>query len=148
MPGLGSSGGGGKCNYYNRTGNTTDPFSIRANYGGIPEALVLNLLGWLALLVLFLVIRKNVFNVLSRGLQRNLGRITEVLFSPDLSRESLSDSESSESAGRPGDPETGEDTWGLTPRSHSPNTDLEEEKDEALEQHLLELEEDRDSDSE
>ena len=95
MPGLGSSGVGGKCNYYNRTGNTTDPFSIRANYGGIPEALVLNLLGWLALLVLFLVIRKNVFNVLSRGLQRNLGRITEVLFSPDLSRESLSGSESS-----------------------------------------------------
>ena len=113
MPGLGSSGGGGKCNYYNRTGNTTDPFSIRANYGGIPEALVLNLLGWLALLVLFLVIRKNVFNVLSRGLQRNLGRITEVLFSPDLSRESLSDSESSESAGRPVDPETGEDVQDL-----------------------------------
>ena len=36
MPGGGSSSGG-KCNYYNRTGNTTDPFSIRANYGGIPE---------------------------------------------------------------------------------------------------------------
>ena len=43
-----------------------------------PKALVLNLLGWLALLLLFLVIRKNVFNLLSQGLQRNLGRVTEV----------------------------------------------------------------------
>ena len=43
-----------------------------------PKALVLNLLGWFALLLLFLVIRKNVFNLLSQGLQRNLGRVTEV----------------------------------------------------------------------
>ena len=87
---VGGSDGAGKCNYYNRTLNTTDPFSIRANYGGIPEALVINLLGWLALLVLFLVIRKNVFNVMSRGLQRNIGRVTEVLFR----RDSLPDPES------------------------------------------------------
>ena len=102
MTGGGSGGGGdgGKCNYYNRTGNTTDPFSIRANYGGIPEALVINLLGWLALLVLFLIIRKNVFNVMSRGLQRNIGRVTEVLFRRDSDVES---------AGSSGDTEAGED---------------------------------------
>ena len=97
----GDGGDGGKCNYYNRTGNS-DPFSIRANYGGIPESLVVNLLGWLALLVLFLVMRKNVFNVMSRGLQRNLGRVTEVLFSGDT----LADPEPVESRE---DPEAGED---------------------------------------
>ena len=96
----GGSDGGGKCNYYNRTGNTTDPFSIRANYGGIPEALVINLLGWLALLVLFLILRKNVFNMMSRGLQRNIGRMAEVLFSRDSD---------TESAGSSGNPEAGED---------------------------------------
>ena len=98
----GGCDGGGKCNYYNRTANTTDPFSIRANYGGIPEALVINLLGWLALMVLFLILRKNVFNMMSRGLQRNIGRMAEVLFS----RDSLADPES---AGSSGGSEAGED---------------------------------------
>ena len=84
--------GGGQCTYDNKTGNSSSLFSLRNNYGGIPETLVMNLLGWLALLLLFLLIRKNVFNVMSRGLQHNLGRMTEVLF--NRNSQSLTDPES------------------------------------------------------
>ena len=44
-------------------------------YSGIAESLAPNFLAWLVLLVLFLITRKNVFNVRSRGLKRNIGRV-------------------------------------------------------------------------
>ena len=32
----------GKCsNHFEKKGNTKDPFELKANYGGIPEALIL-----------------------------------------------------------------------------------------------------------
>ena len=79
--------GGGQCTSF--TKNTTDPLDIRSNYGGIAESLVPNLLAWLFLLALFLITRKNVFNVMSRGLKRNMGRMNEVLFRRERESRSL-----------------------------------------------------------
>ena len=90
--------GGGQCTSFKR--NFTDPLDIRSNYGGIAESLAPNFLAWLFLLVLFLIARKNVFNVMSRGLKRNIGRMNEVLFSRERETQSLTGRTTA-------DPETG-----------------------------------------
>ena len=90
--------GGGQCTSFNRT--TKDPLDIRSNYGGIAESLAPNFLAWLFLLALFLIARKNVFNVMSRGLKRNIGRMNGAFFSRERETQSLTGRTAA-------DPETG-----------------------------------------
>ena len=88
----------GKC--LNKSGSS-DPFNIEVDYGGIPQALLLDFIIWLVLMTVFLVMRKNAFSVMSSGLNRNLGKMTEALFRRQ--------SEEEVAASQNVDAETGED---------------------------------------
>ena len=51
--------------------NQSDPFKIGDRYGGIPLNLLTNLIGWMILLVLFIMIRKNLVRTLGLRLASN-----------------------------------------------------------------------------
>ena len=88
----------GKC--LNKSGSS-DPFNIEVDYGGIPQALLMDFIIWLVLMAVFLVMRKNAFSVMTSGLNRNLGKMTEALFR----RQSEEEAAASQNL----DAETGED---------------------------------------
>jgi len=82
--------------------NQSDPFHIGDKYGGIPLNLMTNSIGWVVLLVLFFLIRKNVMKKLAtttrQGVDVVAGQWTQIFFgrseSNDLSSESLRTTES------------------------------------------------------
>ena len=61
------------CDLYNRSARWLS--SLGENYGGIPVALLFYVGIWLLLLLVFLIMRKNLFNVIRRGLKLNISRM-------------------------------------------------------------------------
>ena len=78
MTGGGNSSGdsGDNCTYLYRSKNST--FSLGETKGGVPVIVLILLGGWLALLLIFLFIRKNEFNEMTRGLRSTSSRLAEV----------------------------------------------------------------------
>ena len=47
-----------KCNYYIDSSNQTEYFNFSNPYGGIPQNLLINVIGWAVLVLLFAVLRR------------------------------------------------------------------------------------------
>jgi len=66
-----------KCNYYILNHNTTEYFQFSNPYGGIPQNLLINFIGWLVLVLLFGVLRR---------VAGNYGRLAVIRKEDDESR--------------------------------------------------------------
>ena len=82
------SGNASECGIY-PAGNQSDPFHLGNVYGGIPTNLITNTIGWILLMILFILIRKSAFKFVKlenlgdflSNTERNMSRVIQVFFS-------------------------------------------------------------------
>ena len=76
-----------KCNYFVIKNNQTYVLDFSNQYGGIPQNIVFNLIGWLVLMALFAFLRRAAGNygrwALVRKDQDSEAKWTELFFAPD-----------------------------------------------------------------
>lgn len=58
-----------KCNLYNKS--QSNVYHLENTYGGIPQNLITNLVGWACLLFLFIVLRKSAWKVLNTVVRKD-----------------------------------------------------------------------------
>ena len=63
-----------KCNEFNSS-ETSDPFHIGTEFGGIPTNLLTNTIGWIIIMTIFLLTRKSPCGVITETLQKNWNRL-------------------------------------------------------------------------
>jgi len=89
-----------ECGIY-PIGNQSDPFHIGNVYGGIPTNLITNAIGWLLLMILFIMIRKSAFKYMKvenighllSNTEKNISRLIQVFFSASEPSDKTSDCE-------------------------------------------------------
>ena len=79
----------GKCNYYVNNNNSVVVFDFSNKYGGIPQNLLFNLIGWVLLMLAFTILRRAAGNYGRLALVRRKDEAietmkwTELFFAPD-----------------------------------------------------------------
>lgn len=89
-----------ECGIY-PIGNKSDPFHIGNVYGGIPTNLITNAIGWLLLMILFIMIRKSAFKYMKvenigdllSNTEKNISRVIQVFFSASEPKDKTGDCE-------------------------------------------------------